>query len=272
MDTALAYGEGHSEALVGRAVREWGRPIVIASKIPPANRIWPAAPGSEFADVFPRKQLFHSTEATLRNLGMDCLDVQQLHVWNPAWTPQEEWRRAFEDLKQEGKARFVGVSLTEHDAVSGIELARSGSVDALQVLFNIFDPRPGDDLFPVAAEHGVGILVRVPFDEGSLAGCIAKDMVFDPADFRAWYFRGDRHKQVVERVGALQRDIAGIGGSLSEMALRFCLTPVAVSSVIPGMRRPDHVRQNARAAEAGPLSQPVLSLLDRHRWEGNFYL
>ena len=271
VDTALAYGEGHSEKVVGEAVRQWRLPILIATKIPPADRTWPARAGSRFGDIFPSQYVVECTETSLRNLGVERIDLQQLHVWNAAWTAQDDWKRVVEDLKQSGKVRYFGVSLTEHDPDSGIELAGSGLVDCLQVIYNIFDPAAADRLFPAAAKHGVGILARVPFDEGSLTGTIHEESTFEPGDFRAFYFRGDRTKQVAERVRELQRDVPEFASRLPELAIRFCLSNPAVTSVIPGMRSTGHVKTNVCAAMSGAIEEDVLSVLRKHRWDRNFY-
>ena len=265
MDTAT------SEKIVGEAARHWGRPILIATKVPPANRIWPAQPYARFNDVFPKQYVLKCTENSLRNLGIERIDLQQFHVWNASWTTQDEWKQTVENLKQSGKVRYFGISLTEHDPDSGIELAVSEVVDCLQVIYNIFDPAAADRLFPAARKYGVGILARVPFDEGSLAGTISEGTEFDQGDFRAFYFRGDRRRQVSERVGALQQDIPEFSRRLPELAIRFCLSHPAVTSVIPGMRRAGHVETNVYAAIKGVLSDEVSSALRQHRWDRNFY-
>ncbi|MEO8049557.1 MAG: aldo/keto reductase [Acidobacteriota bacterium] len=270
-DRRLAYGDGHSEQVVGRAVKSAGKPITIATKVPPKNRIWPAAPNSSLEEVFPAAYVVESTETSLRHLGVDTIDLQQLHVWNPRWTPQEEWRRVFEDLKRSGKVRHVGMSLTDHDPDSGLDLIRTGLVDSVQVIYNIFDPSAADRLFPLAQSLGVGLLARVPLDEGSLTGSITEDTQFEPGDFRAFYFRGGRKRQVAERVVRLRQDLGSFPGTLAQIALRFCLSHPAVPSVIPGMRRIANVESNAAASDAGPLPPEILAMLAGHRWERNFY-
>ena len=271
VDTALAYGDGHSEELVGRGVREYGKSIFVATKIPPKNRVWPARRGVSLETVFPASYIKESTETSLRNLGLDTIDLQQAHVWNPEWTKQEEWRRCFEDLKASGKVRFIGVSLTEHDPDSGLELIRTGLIDSVQVIYNIFDPTAAEKLFPLAVEFKVAVLARVPLDEGGLTGTITETTTFPNDEFRAFYFKGDRPRQIMEHVHNLQADLRDVPGSLPEIALRFCLSDAAVTSVIPGMRRAHHVRANVRASELGPLPPEILRRLHEHRWERNFY-
>jgi aryl-alcohol dehydrogenase-like predicted oxidoreductase len=271
IDTALAYGSGHSENLVGQVVREAGRRVYVATKVPPKNQLWPAQPGIGIEEVFPYDYIMACTERSLRNLGLDVIDLQQLHVWNPEWLGRDEWRRGFEDMKKAGKVRFVGVSINDHQPDSALELIRTGLIDTVQVIYNIFDQSPERTLFPLCLEKNVGVLARVPLDEGSLTGTITQSTVFAPADFRADYFRGDRKAQVVQRVNALKKDLVGVEGSLPEIALRFCLSQPAVSTVIPGMRRVRNVESSCSVSDKEPLDQKTLAVLKRHAWDRNFY-
>ncbi len=271
IDTALVYGDGHSEQLVGEITRTAPSPVYIATKVPPKNRLWPARPGIPIAEAFPYEHIIQSTEESLRNLKREQIDLQQLHVWNPEWIGDNDWRRAFEDLKRSGKVRAVGVSINAHQPDSALELIRTGLIDAVQVIYNIFDPSPEPFLFPLAMEKNIGVLARVPLDEGALTGTITEQTQFEPGDFRERYFRGDRKKQVAEHVAALQRDLEGVPGSLAEIALRFCLSDYAVSTVIPGMRRVRTVEENCAVSDAGPLDLDTLAILRRHAWEKNFY-
>lgn len=271
VDTALAYGDGHSEQLVGRVVRDSFRRVFIATKIPPKNRIWPAAPSSPIEDVFPYDYIVQSTEESLRNLGVEQIYLQQFHVWTDAWVEKEEWRRAIEDLKASGKVRHFGVSISEHDPDSALEAVRTELFAAVQVIYNIFDQSAEKRLFPLCLEKKVGVLARVPLDEGGLTGSITSSTRFEPGEFREAYFRGDRKEQVVEHVDALQRDLAGVPGTLAEIALRFCLSDKAVTSVIPGMRRVETVESSCRTSDAGPLDAKTVALLRKHAWERNFY-
>jgi aryl-alcohol dehydrogenase-like predicted oxidoreductase len=197
IDTALVYGDGHSEKLVGKAIRDARHRMFIATKVPPRNRLWPARPGIGIEDAFPYDYIIHSTDESLHNLKLETIDLQQLHVWNPEWLQREEWRRAFEELKTSGKVRAVGVSINDHQPDSALDLIRTGCVDAVQVIYNIFDQSPERNLFALAQEMNVGVIARVPFDEGSLTGAITEETVFDPKDFRSNNFRGDRRRQVV---------------------------------------------------------------------------
>ena len=270
IDTALAYGDGHSEQLVGQVVRNAGRQIYVATKVPPKNRIWPAQAGVGIGEVFPYQYIMQSAEESLRNLKMEAIDLLQLHVWNDEWAGRDEWRRAFDDLKRSGKVRAVGVSLSDHDPDSGIGIIRTGLIDAVQVIYNVFDQTPERNLFPLCLEKNIGVLARVPLDEGGLSGTIGEHTVFEPSDFRAFYFKGDRKKQVAEHVSALQRDL-GAGASVPETALRFCLSHPAVSAVIPGMRTLRHAEANTALSDQGPLPAETMAILRRHAWDRNFY-
>ena len=267
IDTALAYGDGHSERLVGQIVRETRHKIFVATKAPPMNGLWPARAGIPIGEVFPYDYIMRSAEESLRNLGLETIDLLQLHVWNPEWDDAEDWRRAFEDLKRSGKARAVGLSINAHQPESALGAIRTGMVDAIQAIYNIFEQSPERRLFPLAQAENVGILARVPLDEGGLTGYIDENTVFPPGDFREHYFRGDGKRQVAERVRALRADLGAEGEPLAETALRFCLSHPAVSTVIPGMRTRRHAESNSAVSDRGPLPAETLARLKRHAWE-----
>ncbi|MBV8072332.1 MAG: aldo/keto reductase [Acidobacteriaceae bacterium] len=271
VDTALAYGDGHSEKLVGKAVKETFQSVRVATKIPPKNRVWPASPNTPISEVFPHDYIIECTNESLRNLNVEQIYLQQFHVWTDAWTPTEEWRRAIERLRSTGKVRYFGVSVSEHEPDSALEAVRTGLFRSVQVIYNIWEQSPETNLFPLCQQMKVGVLARVPLDEGGLTGTITEDTRFEPGEFRESYFRGDRKKQVVEHVEALTRDLAGLPGTLPEIALRFCLSNQAVTAVIPGMRRIATVESSCRAAAAGMLDARTLAVLRRHQWNRNFY-
>jgi len=241
----------------------------VATKVPPKNRIWPAQRGIGIEQVCPYDYIMQCAEESLRNLQMDSIDLLQLHVWNPEWIERDEWRRAFEDLKRSGKARAVGISLSDHDPDSGLEAVRTGLIDTVQVIYNIFDQSPEKALLPLCRSENIGVLARVPLDEGGLSGHLEESTEFPAGDFRNFYFRGDRKKQVVQHVDALRQDLNG--ASVPETALRFCLSHPAVSSVIPGMRSRRHAESNTALSDQGPLSPEILRTLKRHAWPRNFY-
>jgi aryl-alcohol dehydrogenase-like predicted oxidoreductase len=269
IDSALAYGDGHSERLVGRLVREGGRRIYIATKVPPKNRLWPARKGVPISEVFPFDYIMASAEESLRNLGTDAIDLLQLHVWNPEWIGDDDWRRAFGELKRSGKVRAVGVSINDHEPESALEIIRTGLIDTVQVIYNVFDQTPERELFPLCMQKQIGVLARVPLDEGALTGRIDETTTFPPGDFREFYFKGDRKRQVREHVEALMRDLGKV--DLPSIALRFCLSNPAVSTVIPGMRTVRHAESNAALSDLGPLPADAIAILKRHAWDRNFY-
>ncbi len=271
IDTALAYGDGHSEQLIGQVLPGAPHRVYVATKIPPKNRVWPAQPGSRIEDVFPYEYIVSCTEESLRNLKMETVDLQQLHVWNPEWIDRDDWKRAFEDLKKSGKARAVGISINDHQPNSALEIVKTGLIDSVQVIYNIFDPSPAKDLFPLVQQRNVGVLARVPLDEGSLTGTITEETNFEGDEFRSFYFRGDRKKQVVEHVAKLKEDLQGVPGTLPEIALQFCLSHRAISSVIPGMRKVRNVESNCAVPDRGPLDASTLAKLRKHAWAKNFY-
>src|SRR5215203_5380346 len=236
IDTALAYGDGHSEKLVGQTVRARPETVYVATKIPPRNMRWPAS-GDDRADAaFPGEHIRRCTETSLRNLGLDTIDVQQFHVWHDNWLEQGDWLETIRALKQEGKIRFFGVSINDHAPDTALELVRSGRIDTVQVIYNVFDQSPEDELFPAVHEADVGVLARVPFDEGGLTGRITPDTDFPEGDFRHDYFQGDRKREVFERARAIADEIGAEMEDLPEIALRYILSHDAVSTVIPGMR------------------------------------
>jgi aryl-alcohol dehydrogenase-like predicted oxidoreductase len=265
IDTALAYGQGHSEALVGELVRQHPE-VLVATKVPPRSGQWPARPSARLEEFFPAEWIVSSCEESLRNLGLPHIDLLQLHVWADAWTDADEWYAAMVRLREAGKIRLIGVSINSHDPASAVRLARSGRVDALQVFYNLFDQSPEDELFSACQAHGVGVLARVPLDEGGLTGKLREDTVFPDGDFRSSYFGGGLLKETVRRVEALRPILEPAAGTLVQGALRFCLSHPAVSTVIPGMRHVQQADDNCAASDAGPLPAEVLSRLREHRW------
>jgi len=271
IDTALAYGEGHSERLVGKVVAERDEVIRVATKVPPKNRVWPAPPGLHPDEVFPGDYVRECTEQSLENLGFEAIDVQQFHVWQDEWLGEGDWQEAVEDLKSEGKIRHFGVSINDHQPANAIKLIESGLVDTVQVIYNVFDQSPEDELLPACQEHGVGVIVRVPFDEGALTGNVTPETEFDEGDFRNHYFRDDRKRQVQERVRAIVSELGVTEDEIAEIALRYILSHPAVSTVIPGMRSVRNVERNMRVADGKGLPEDQARLLKNHRWVRNFY-
>jgi aryl-alcohol dehydrogenase-like predicted oxidoreductase len=265
VDTALVYGDGHSERLVGEFAA--GHPdLVIATKVYPKNRNWPARPDTPIEAAFPAPWIRQCAEKSLKNLKRDRIDVLQLHVWADAWTGSDEWYGAMVKLREEGKIRAIGISINSHDPASAVRVVQAKRVDVLQVFYNIFDQSPEDALYPACLEHGCGVIARVPFDEGSLTGKLRKDTVFPEGDFRGDYFGGDLLAKTVDRVESMRPIVEGAAKTMARGALRFCLSQPAVSTVIPGMRSDAQVDENCAASDDGPLTAEVLAKLRPFRW------
>ncbi|HKB02366.1 MAG TPA: aldo/keto reductase [Gemmataceae bacterium] len=266
-DTALAYGEGHSEKLLGELIRNNpGRGLIVASKIPPKNRVWPSRRGFQLDDVFPADYIRSSTENSLRYLGLPSLDLMQFHVWEDDWAADDRWQKAVGGLKREGLVKGIGVSVNRWEPANVLRTLRFGLIDSVQVIYNIFDQNPEDELFPACRELGVAVIARVPFDEGTLTGTLTSDSKWPEGDWRNSYFLPANLVPSVERADRL-KPLVPPGSSMAEMALRFILSNPDVATVIPGMRREQHVRVNAATSEAGPLPNDLLVKLRKHRWD-----
>lgn len=271
IDTALVYGDGHSETLVGQVVRSRKERLYVATKVPPKNQHWPAMPGDTVETTFPPSHIIDCTERSLKHLKLDCIDLQQLHVWRDEWMEDQRWLEALLKLKAQGKIRAIGVSINDHEPDSALRLVASGLIDAVQVIYNIFDQSPNHALLPACLTHDVGVLARCPFDEGGLTGKITPDTVFPAGDWRNDYFKGDRKAQVAAHVAPLKPLLGPEAATLPELALRYCLAHPAVSTVIPGMRTRANVRANCAWSDGRRLSQGLLKTLEAHAWDRNFY-
>lgn len=270
-DSALVYGNGHSEKLIGEVERECGKPIFITSKIPSKKFEWPADEYSTLTDSFPKEHIIKKTEQSLQNLKRDYLDLQQFHVWNDKWAGDDEWKEAIRILKEQGKIRYFGISINDHQPENGIEAGKTGLIDSYQVIFNIFDQSPTDTLLPFCEENNIAVIARVPFDEGGLTGKINPDTTFPKGDFRNRYFRDERKKEIWARVQNIDAIITGEVDSIAEAALRYIISFPAVTSVIPGMRNRNHLRLNIESVNKGPLSADLIEKLKSYRWIRNYY-
>jgi aryl-alcohol dehydrogenase-like predicted oxidoreductase len=265
-DTALAYGQGKSEQLLGRVLaRHRDKRLIVATKIPPGNLKWPALDEYALDDVFSADHIRRSTDTSLENLGRSSVDLQQFHVWSDTWASDTRWQRAIADLKREGLIRAFGISVNRWQPANVIRAVRTGLVDSVQVVYNVFDQNPEDELFPVCRELGVSVIARVPFDEGSLTGTLTRDSRWPEGDWRNLYFTRDQLAATLARVDALQHDVPP-GMTLPELALRFILASPDVTTVIPGMRRVRHVEANLGISDGRPLDPDVLARLRSHRW------
>lgn len=266
-DSAWAYGEGKSDGLLGHTIaKNKGKRLFSASKIPPKNERWPASPKYKYHDVFPPDHVFSYADLIRKQLGTDTIDLLQFHVWSDHWTDEPDFRKTVEKLKRDGIVRFFGLSLNRWEPENGIKAVRTGLVDAVQVIYSIFDQSPEDELFPVCQELNIGVIVRVALDEGSLGGKMTKDTEFPADDWRSRYFNPKNLANTLERVAKLKQ-ILPAGISLPEMALRFVLSHPAVSTTIVGMRKLGHVRENIALSDKGPLSPELLRALKSHRWD-----
>jgi len=266
-DTAWSYGNGHSDELLGKTLKQnSGKRLYAASKIPPLNNKWPASPKEKYQDVFPAKHVFQYAKAIRENLQTKSIDVLQFHVWDDSWTDEPEFRETVEKLKSDGLIKFFGLSLNRWEPANGIRAIRTGLVDVVQVIYNIFDQSPEDELFPVCRELNIGVIARVPLDEGSLGGKLTAQTRFPKEDWRSLYFGAENLKNTVERVEKL-KPLVPKGMTLPEMALRFILSNPVVSTTIIGMRKPNHVRENIGTSDAGPLDKSLLQNLKNHRWD-----
>jgi len=269
VDTARSYGDGHSERLVGRVARERDERVYVATKVPP--KVLPADRGSRAEEVFPGDHVRRSTEESLSHLGLEALDVQQLHTWQDHWIGQGDWLETVEELKREGKIRAFGVSINDNEPETALRAVREGIVDTVQVIFSIFEQSSLDELFPACREHDVGVIARVALDEGGLTGTITADTEFPEGDFRREYFAGDRRRQTEERVNTICADLGIEPSQMAETALRFVLSEPAVSTVIPGMRSVRNVERNIAVGDGRGLPAEQIEKLRGHRWERNFY-
>lgn len=266
-DTAWGYGAGHSEGLLGELVRAHPeRTLYTATKLPPKNFRWPSQRGFTLDETFPADHIREYAEKSLANLGLPRVDLLQFHVWEDAWAEDERWQRAIDDLKREGLIGAAGISINRWEPWNALRTLRTGMIDAVQVIYNIFDQAPEDELFPLCQELGVAVIARVPFDEGSLVGTLTLDSSWPEGDWRNSYFVPENLKASVERADAL-KPLLPAGMPMAELALRFILAHPAVSTVIPGMRKPAHVAANLAASELGALPAPLIDQLRAHRWD-----
>jgi aryl-alcohol dehydrogenase-like predicted oxidoreductase len=266
-DTAWAYGSGHSERLLGEAVRRHaGTRLYIATKVPPKNFKWPGRAETPVNQVFPADHIREYTEKSLANLGVSTIDLQQLHVWSDTWADDDGWKREVDDLRREKLITSFGISVNRWEPTNVMRALATGLVDAVQVVHNIFDQAPEDELFPYCQAHGIAIISRVPFDEGSLTGTLTADSRWPDGDWRNLYFTPAQLAATLERVDRL-RSLVPAGQTLPELALRYILQHPAVTTTIPGMRKPAHVRANLAASDAAPLPDALIAALRTHRWQ-----
>jgi len=265
-DTAWAYGSGHSERLLGQLVRQnAGTRLYLATKIPPKNSKWPSRREFTLDDCYPPQHIEEYIHRSLKNLGVDTIDLIQFHTWEDSWLADDRWAVMLENLRRQGLIRSVGISINRWEPWNGIQTVKSGLIDAVQVIYNIFDQNPEDELFPACREKDVAVIARVPFDEGSLTGMLTLESKWPASDWRSSYFVPENLRSSVEHAERL-KPLLPPGMSLPEMAMRFILSNPDVSTVIPGMRKPAHVESNLACSDAGPLPAGLVEELRQHRW------
>lgn len=266
IDTAEGYGNGHSEKVIASVLKERSETIYVATKTPPAPGPWPPSPYCRIEDRYSENYIRKNVEDRLRNLGTDTIDLLQFHSWTRAWNKNPRPLETLRKLQHEGKIRYIGMSTPEQDQNCVVDLMRRGYLDAVQVIFNIFEQEPAAEILPTAEEHDVGVIVRVAFDEGALTGKYGADTVFPEDDFRSKYFEGDRMARTVKRVKAIENEIAGTTLTMPQLALKFPLASTAVSTVIPGIRNTDQAEANVAVSDLPPLSEDLLQRLRAHAW------
>jgi aryl-alcohol dehydrogenase-like predicted oxidoreductase len=266
-DTAWAYGEGHSEGLLGQLVRaNPDKRLYTATKIPPKNREWPSRREFTLDDCYPPDHIEEYVLSSLRNSGLDSFDVVQFHTWEDSWLDDNRWFKKMDELRSRGLVHAIGISLNRWEPWNGVRTVRSDLIDSVQVIYNIFDQNPEDELFTACDEMDVAVIARVPFDEGTLTGTLTKESKWPEGDWRNTYFVPENLNASVERAEALKL-LLPPGMTMPEMALRFILNNPTVSTIIPGMRKTRHVESNIAASERGPLAPDLHSQLRAHRWD-----
>ena len=268
-DTAFNYNKGHSERLLGELLRQHpDKKLYTATKLPPKNFIWPSTSEFTLDETFPAEHMREYTEISLKNIGVDCIDLLYFHTWDDSWAADERWQKAVLALKEEGLIKSFGISVNRWEHLNIVKALETGLIDAIQVVYSVFDQAPEFELFPLCEKLKVAVVARVPFDEGSLTGNLNLDSKWPENDFRFRFFKGDNLKACVARADAL-RPLLPEGMSMAELALRFILSNPTVTSVIPGMRKEKHVRENAAVSDGKPLSSDLITELRPHRWDRN---
>lgn len=266
-DTAWGYGRGKSEGLLGQLVRaNKGKKLYTATKIPPKNFRWPSRREYTLEDCFPPDHIQDFVERSLKNAGIDSYDLMQFHTWEDSWLEDERGIKKMMQLKEQGLFHATGISINRWEPWNGVKAVKSGLIDSVQVIYNIFDQNPKDELFPACREMNVAVIARVPFDEGSLTGTLTKETTWPKGDWRNTYFVKENLVPSVEHADAL-KPLVPEGMTMSEMALRFILGEPSVSTIIPGMRKHSHVRSNIATSDAGPLDNGLMKELEKHRWD-----
>jgi len=266
-DTAWAYGNGHSERLFKQLARmNPDRKLYVATKIPPKNFKWPSRREFTLDDCFPPEHIEKYVKKSMENLGVEMIDLIQFHTWEDSWVADDRWAKKMDELKNQGLIAAVGISINRWEPWNGVQTVRSGLIEAVQVIYNIFDQNPEDELLPACRQHDVAVIARVPFDEGTLTGNLTLESSWPEGDWRNSYFVPENLKSSVAHAEAL-KPLLPPGMSMPEIALRFILNNPDISTIIPGMRKLKHVDINIACSDAGPLSEELHKELKKHRWD-----
>lgn len=265
-DTAYVYGNGRSENLLGQIIRaNPDKKIYTATKIPPKNMQYPTLPEYSLEECYPPDHIEEFLHKSLKNADLESFDLLQIHTWNDDWTDENGWSDMLDSLKRQGLIHACGISINRWEPWNGVKAVKSGKIDSVQVIYNIFDQNPEDELFPACEEMDVAVIARVPFDEGTLTGTLTKETTFPADDWRSGYFTAENLIPSVERADAL-KPLVPANSTMAEMALRFILSNDTVSTIIPGMRKLKNVEANIAASDKGKLEEKLLEELKNHKW------
>ena len=279
IDTAWIYGFSESDnrhrshELIGKFLKQSKirDQLIIASKVPPKNMHWPAKPGVPISEVFPGDWIEKCVDDTLRDLATDRLDLMQFHVWQDYFVTDDGWKKIIEKTIKSGKVRFWGISINDYQPENCLQTLDTGLISTIQCIFNIFHQQPLQSLFPYAQKRQIGLIARVPLDEGGLTGKFTIDTKFPPGDFRNHFFQPTRLPELVKRTTDLKKLLSN-NESLSQLALRYILSWPEISTTIPGMRQVSYVNANTSVSNGKYLSKEERSSFKRFAWERNFYI
>lgn len=283
IDTAWVYGRVDelgdkkgkhcSEELIGKFIKESGNreKLIIASKIPGKNRKWPALKGIPISEVFPKGYIEEYVDSSLKSLEIETIDIMQFHVWQDYFVESDDWKEEIRTITKKGKVKHWGISINDYQPNNCFKTLDTGLISTIQFIFNIFHQKPTEKLLPYAKSNNIGLICRVPLDEGGLSGNLTLDSVFTD-DMRSKYFSKERLQEFIPRIQKLENLLGDEAKTLPELALRYLLSFEEVSTVIPGMRKVKNVETNTKVSDGVRLSNNLMQELKKHVWERNFYV
>lgn len=280
IDTAWIYGYSDSfpnkhpsEELISKFLKESKkrRQLVIATKVPPKNMKWPAWKKIPISEVFPDKWIEKCVDDSLKSLKVDYIDLVQFHVWQDDFVNNDGWKNTIQKIIKSGKVGYWGISINDYQPSNCFKTIETGLISSIQFIFNIFHQKPTEKLLPFARKHNVGLIARVPLDEGGLSGKITLKTRFAKGDFRRNYFKDERLKELIKRTEELKRLLGKEVKTLPELSLKYILSWNEVSTTIPGLRRIRHVKENTAVSDGQKLSKELMNEIKRYAWERNFY-